>query len=116
MHLFPGMTIFSLWARFNTCYRRFVVRCSFYKFRLVPSTLSLIGIAGVIPSVSGYLAIMFGVIDRISPLTGWSALPVAVFEFSLGIYLVVKGYETNSKLFAETESSSPNHTFILAPI
>lgn len=68
-----------------------------YKSRLVPRTLSIIGIAGGIPLVAGYFAIMFGVIERISPLAALSALPVAVFEFSLGIYLVVKGFKPSAR-------------------
>jgi hypothetical protein len=39
---------------------------------------------------------MFGFIDRFSPMAGLSALPVAVFEFSLGIYLILKGFRQNS--------------------
>lgn len=63
-----------------------------YKSRLVPKVLSLTGIIGAVPLIAGYLAVMFGVIDRISPLSALSAVLVALFEFSLGIYLVVKGF------------------------
>lgn len=69
-----------------------------YKSRLVPRTLSLIGILGFIPLIAGYLAMMFGVIDRFSPFAGLAAVPVAVFEFSLGLYLIFKGFKTNSPL------------------
>lgn len=63
-----------------------------YKSRLVPRALSLIGIAGALPLIAGYIATMFGYIDRVSPWAGLSAVPVAVFEFSLGLYLVFKGF------------------------
>lgn len=69
-----------------------------YKSRLVPRALSLIGIAGALPLIAGYSATMFGYIDRFSPWAGLSAFPVAVFEFSLGIYLVVKGFRKSSLL------------------
>lgn len=69
-----------------------------YKSRLVPRALSLIGIAGALPLIAGYSATMFGYIDRFSPWAGLSAVPVAVFEFSLGIYLVVKGFRKSSLL------------------
>jgi hypothetical protein len=69
-----------------------------YKSRLVPRALSLIGIAGALPLIAGYIATMFGYIDRFSPWAGISALPVAVFEFSLGIYLVVNGFRKSSLL------------------
>lgn len=64
-----------------------------YKSGLVPRTLAMIGIIGAFPLVAGYIAVMFGCIERISPLAGLSAVPVAIFEFSLGIYLVVKGFK-----------------------
>ena len=63
-----------------------------YRSRLVPRTLSVIGIAGALPLVAGYLAIMFGYIERLSVWSALSAVPVAAFEFSLGIYLVFKGF------------------------
>jgi hypothetical protein len=65
-----------------------------YKSRLVPRALSLIGIIGAPLLIVGYMAILFGVIDRISPLAALSAVPVALFEFSLGIWLVVKGFNS----------------------
>ena len=36
----------------------------------------------------------------VSPIAGLAALPVAVFELSFGIYLVVKGFRTSSPLMA----------------
>jgi hypothetical protein len=67
-----------------------------YKSRLVPRALSLIGIAGALPLIAGYIATMFGYIDRFSPWAGIAALPVAVFEFSLGIYLIVNGFRKSN--------------------
>ena len=67
-----------------------------YKSRLVPRPLSLIGIAGAPILIVGYIAIMFGFIDRLAPMAALSAVPVAAFEFSLGIYLVVKGLKPYS--------------------
>jgi hypothetical protein len=62
-----------------------------YKSRLVPRWLSLIGITGAFPLLAGYFALMFGLTERSSPVTGASALMVAFFEFTLGIFLLVKG-------------------------
>jgi hypothetical protein len=63
-----------------------------YQSRLVPKTLSLIGMIGALPLLVGYFAVLFGVIERNSPLAGLSAVLVALFEFSLGIWLIVKGF------------------------
>jgi Domain of unknown function (DUF4386) len=64
-----------------------------YQSRLVPRRLSTIGIVGAPILVVGYLAVLFGGIHQHGPLAGLSALPVAVFEFSLGVWLVVKGFD-----------------------
>lgn len=65
-----------------------------YKSRLVPRALSLIGIIGAPLLIIGYIAVLFGFIGRLDPLAAVSAVPVALFEFSLGIWLVVKGFNT----------------------
>jgi len=60
----------------------------------VPRVLSLIGIVGAVPLVAGYLAVLFGLLGQHAPLEGLASLPVALFEFSLGVWLVVKGFKT----------------------
>lgn len=67
-----------------------------YKSRLVPRTLSVIGMVGSLPLIVGLLAVLFGLIERNSPIAGLSAVLVALFEFSLGTWLIVKGF--NSKI------------------
>jgi hypothetical protein len=64
-----------------------------YQSRLVPRGLSIIGIVGAPVLVVGYLAVLFGGIHQHGPLAGLSAFPVAAFEFSLGVWLVVKGFD-----------------------
>jgi Domain of unknown function (DUF4386) len=63
-----------------------------YRSRLVPRVLSLIGIVGGPVLIVGYLAVMFGLVGQHSSLAGLSALLVALFEFSLGVWLIVKGF------------------------
>ena len=67
-----------------------------YKSRLIPRGLSLIGIVGGPILFIGYFAILFSLIGQHAPLAGLFAIPVALFEFSLGIYLVVKGFKPSS--------------------
>lgn len=66
-----------------------------YKSGLVPKALAVIGMMGALPLITGYLLVMFGVVDRISPVAALSALPVAVFECSLGIYFTIKGFKAS---------------------
>ena len=63
-----------------------------YKSRLVPRSLSLIGIVGGPVLLVGYIAVLFGLIGQHASLAGLSALPVALYEFSLGVWLTVKGF------------------------
>jgi Domain of unknown function (DUF4386) len=67
-----------------------------YKSRLVPRALSLIGIVGGPVLIAGYIAVLFGLIGQHSALAGLSALLVALFEFSLGILLTVKGFNPSA--------------------
>jgi hypothetical protein len=67
-----------------------------YRSRLVPRALSLIGIVGAPILVVGFLAVMFGLIGRGAPLAALSALPVFLFELSLGIWLIVKGFNPSA--------------------
>ena len=67
-----------------------------YKSRLVPRTLSLVGIIGAFALLAGYSAIMFDIIDQHGSWAGLSALLVALFEFVLGIWLVIKGFNQKS--------------------
>lgn len=63
-----------------------------YKSRLVPRALALIGIIGGPLLLVGYILVMTGVIEQHSSLAGLSSIGVALFEFSLGVWLVVKGF------------------------
>jgi hypothetical protein len=67
-----------------------------YKSRLVPRTLSLIGLVGVPVLITGDIAVLFGLIGQHAPSTTLAAVPVALFEFSLGVWLVVKGFNPSA--------------------
>lgn len=73
-----------------------------YKSRLVPRALSLIGIVGAFPLLAGYAVVMFNGAPQHGSLAGLAGVLVALFEFSLGVWLVVKGF--NSKAVAALEA------------
>ena len=66
-----------------------------YQTRLVPRTLPVIGIIGAFTLVAGDVAVLYGVYDQRAPIAGLSAVPIALWEFSLGIYLTFKGFKEN---------------------
>jgi len=61
-----------------------------YRSRLVPRFLPTLGLVGAPLLVVASTAQMFGGSD--SPLWGLLVLPIAAWELSLGVYLVVKGF------------------------
>ncbi|MBV9544435.1 MAG: DUF4386 domain-containing protein, partial [Chloroflexi bacterium] len=64
-----------------------------YQSRLVPRVLPLIAFIGAPLLLASDGAVLFGLLDRTSGATALAALPVAVFEFSVGVYLGVKGFK-----------------------
>jgi hypothetical protein len=63
-----------------------------YKSRLVPRVLPVLGLIGAPLLIVGTMGTLFGSWEMASPPTLLMALPIATWEFSLGVYLVVKGF------------------------
>jgi hypothetical protein len=67
-----------------------------YRSGLVPRVLPVLGLIGAPLLLASDIAIFFGVIDRVSPFAAVAFLPIAVWEFSLGVYLTVKGFRPSA--------------------
>ena len=65
-----------------------------YQARLVPRILPMIGMVGAFTLVAGDVAVLYGVFDQRAPIAGLSAVPIALWEFSLGLYLTFKGFKS----------------------
>ena len=63
-----------------------------YQSRLVPRILPVIGFIGAPLLVASTMATLFGANEYGSALSGLLTIPIFVWELSLGIYLVVKGF------------------------
>ena len=63
-----------------------------YRSGLVPRVLPLLGLAGVPFHLTAVALTMLGVVDRVGVVTGIAVIPVALWELSLGIYLIVRGF------------------------
>jgi hypothetical protein len=64
-----------------------------YRSGLVPRILPTVGLIGAPLLLASDIAIFFGAYDRMAPLAALAALPIAAWEFSLGVYLTVKGFK-----------------------
>ena len=71
-----------------------------YQTRLVPRILPIIGIIGAFTLVAGDVAVLYGIFDQRAPIAGLSAVPIALWEFSLGLYLTFKGFKENDLILA----------------
>jgi hypothetical protein len=88
--------IFLLGQSFMPAINDLLLGFLLYKSRLVPRALSMIGLVGGPVLIAGYLAVLFGLIGQHGSLAGLSAFPVALFEFSLGVWLTVKGFNPSA--------------------
>jgi hypothetical protein len=98
--------IFLLGQSFMPAVCDLILGILLYRSRLVPRGLSIIGIVGGPLLVAGYLGVMFNVFAQHSNGAGLSALAVAVFEFSLGVWLVVKGFDPRAIAELEARAGS----------
>ena len=64
-----------------------------YQSRLVPRALPVLGLIGAPLLITADIATLFGGIGQHSSWALLGALPVAAWEFSLGVWLVVKGFK-----------------------
>ena len=62
-----------------------------YRFRLVPRIIPLLGLIGAPLLFASTFATMFGGHGQVSTSSFLLAFPIAAWEFSLGVYLTVKG-------------------------
>jgi hypothetical protein len=77
-----------------------------YRSRLVPRVLPLLGLIGAPLLLAGVAAVLFGLLERVSPLAAISAVPIALWEFSLGVWLVVKGFNASAIASQATTTSN----------
>jgi hypothetical protein len=66
-----------------------------YQSRLVPRWLPVLGLIGSVLLVASWFAVLLGFIGAVSPVAAATALPIAVWEFSLGIYLTFWGFKAS---------------------
>ena len=76
-----------------------------YRSRLVPRLLPVLGIIGAPLLIANTIVFMFGITSGpLFVLTGIGALPIAIFEFALGVWLTVKGFNP-SPITAEIDKA-----------
>ncbi len=67
-----------------------------YRSGLVPRILPTLGLIGAPLLLASDIAIFAGLYDRAAPIAVLTVLPIAVWEFGLGVYLTVKGFRPSA--------------------
>ena len=78
-----------------------------YQSRLVPRWIPTVGLIGAPVLLAFSTASLFGVWDQVSAAGILMALPIATWEFSVGVYMLVKGFRTPPAADADTVVSAP---------
>jgi Domain of unknown function (DUF4386) len=86
-----------------------------YRSRLVPRILPVLGLIGAPLLIASVVTTLFRTDHQITVLA-MGFLPVAVWEFSLGVWLVVKGFRPSPITAAmDAASTPPAHQDVVSP-
>jgi hypothetical protein len=77
-----------------------------FRSGLVPRIIPLVGLIGAPLLFASVTATIFGAYDQTSTIALFAGLPVALWEFSLGTWMVVKGFRPSPITAAMTASAS----------
>ena len=68
-----------------------------YRSRLVPRIIPTLGLIGAPLLLASSIGTLFGLHDQVSATAALLALPIAVWEFSLGIWMTFKGFKAGDR-------------------
>jgi Domain of unknown function (DUF4386) len=77
-----------------------------FRSGLVPRRFALFGIAAGSLALVTAILVLFGVYDQVSGPSGILTAPEAIWELSLGIYLIAKGFRPDAHLFQRDRRDS----------
>ena len=98
MSLLTGKTLVGLYGWFRLAQNlmpavnALLLGSLLYQSRLVPRVLPLLGFIGAPLLIASTMATLFGANEYGSAMSGLLAIPIALWEFSLGVYLVARGF------------------------
>ena len=85
---------FLLGQTLMPCINALLLGTLMYRSRLVPRIIPIVGLIGAPLLLTAVIATLFsGSIGHVSAFAAFATLPVAAWEFSLGVWLVVKGFK-----------------------
>ena len=86
-----------------------------YRSRLVPRIIPTVGLVGAPLLLISSVATLFGAWDQVSSNALLFALPIATWEFSVGVYMMVKGFKrpttTTPEVSVDVDLTTPVASF-----
>jgi hypothetical protein len=73
-----------------------------YRARLVPRIIPTVGLIGAPLLFAAFVAVVFGGIDQVSATAFFLTLPIAAWEFSVGVWMTFKGFTPSSPVLRTT--------------
>ncbi len=107
--------IFLLGQGFIPAVNALLLGSLLYRSRLVPRVLPLLGFIGAPLLVVSATATLFDLWGQVSTLSALLTIPIAVWEFSLGVYLVVKGFKP-SPITADMTAAATRSAYLEATV
>jgi hypothetical protein len=81
-----------------------------YRSRLVPRIIPVVGLIGAPVILASATGTIFGLWDQVSAVGAALALPIAAWEFSLGVWLTVKGFRPAALTSLDAAATPTRHT------
>jgi hypothetical protein len=81
----------------------------FYRSRLVPRVIPLMGLIGGPLLIAANIGRLVGVNDQYSVFSVIAVAPIFLWEASLGLWLVLKGFDSEAPIMAEAAGEGPTH-------
>ena len=79
-----------------------------YRSGLVPRGMALLGLIVGPVLLARFVGILFGVFEPMSVLGSLMVVPEFIWELSLGIWLIVKGFNPSAAILSEPEKTDLN--------
>jgi hypothetical protein len=89
------------------CVNALLLGSLMYRSRLVPRVIPVLGLIGAPLLIAAVIATLFGGIGHVSAFQAIATFPVAAWELSLGVWLVVKGFRPSPITAGMEAASSP---------
>lgn len=83
---------FTLGPLFMLGINTFIYSSVFFKSRLVPRNLAALGVLGAVLVFVLSILVMFGILTQLSVWGVLLALPIALYEMILAVWLIIKGF------------------------